>query len=203
MNTKIITISLAAVLGVAGGAYMLVNSGMNFTQYIPESISKYLGTSEVEESSEFVDNAPTFIYEEQEEEQEEEQVKTEQALENTEQPVESSESVEVEEIEVQKQASESVSSEPVPEPEPVKNTADTHNESAEDQVYREIAETVNKNMSSEEVRIAEQIQSANSEIYKLVAENKELEALFQKIIKQNRALAEKLRELDGKIAALN
>lgn len=201
MNTKIITISLAAVLGVAGGAYMLMNSGMNFTQYIPESISKYLGTSEVEESSEFVDNAPTFIYEEQEEEQEEEQVKTEQALENTEQPVESSESVEVEEIEVQKQASESVSSEPVPEP--IKNTADTHNESAEDQVYREIAETVNKSMSSEEVRIAEQIQSANSEIYKLVAENKELEALFQKIIKQNRALAEKLRELDGKIAALN
>jgi len=190
MNIKIITISLATVLGVAGGAYMLMNSNVSLTQYVPESISSFISDTDIkanaDEHSDFVDNAPAFI------DEKEEQVEVEKPTENSEQIAESFEQVSVEEAVVEKQSSESI-----------EKVTDTAESSPEDQVYEEIAESINKSISSEEISIAEQIQATNNEIYRLTAENKELEALFQQILRQNRLLAEKLRELDGKIAAFN
>jgi hypothetical protein len=189
MNIKIITISLVAILGVAGGAYTLINSEMKLAQYIPESISKLWGGA-AEKTTDFVDNTPTFVYEEEGQEQEVAENPVEQPAENS---IQSSEQVEV----METQSLESSS------PKPEDSVVEASNTSSDKQVYEEIAETVNKNMSSDEISISQQIEAADSEIYKLEAENKELEALFQKILRQNRALAEKLRELDEKIAALN
>lgn len=183
MNIKILTVSLLAVLGLAGGAYTVMNTDimdnpelteLNLSQYIPEFIAGLIGIEKTDVFSDEIDTSPSFTTDEQveadpfvEEVEQVEEVEEELVVENT--PIE--EEV-IKEVEIESQ----------------------------EQLLTSNNTTPSK-LDGENVSM--QIQAANSEIYKLDIENKELEMLFQKILKQNRSLAEELRELDEKIAAIN
>lgn len=221
MNTKL-TISLVVLLAVAGGTYMTMGTDTNLKQYIPSApqslvqylpdpVKSFLSDDATDGSDENIDTGLDNINSEdqlvesefvEESEQSEEVVEVEQT--EPEQVEESNqgedtvmsedgESLEAESeelrMEIQQEIQDNIENTSLVSPLTVD---DTTKESA-----------VNHNEANQDAMALEKmIKEINNEIAMLDVDNQQLEQTFQKILRENRTLAERLRELDKQIAAI-
>ncbi len=180
MNNKL-TISLLAVLGIAGGGYMMKDSlpdlDMNLTQYIPEPITSILG---LETSAETNSEVASMDAEQMD------VTDTATAAVND----------MIEELEVtdNAQAEQDIF---------MKAPAAAPIEEAAVEEVAPVTQETQVQGDANSTKIESKIQENNSEITRLSLENTDLEKRFQEILKKNRSLAEELKQLDEKIAQSN
>jgi hypothetical protein len=201
---KTLTISLVAALGVAGGgAYVLMDSDTNYSEYVPEPVTALIGDylpdnfKAVPQTVSEVPQYTTMVEE-----------PIEEIVEDTDQIMEQG----IQQVEPQ--VEEFV--EDIPDQQAVEQVVEQDNLEQDDEgvveiAMQEIQARINEtsvpmgSTSSDPkvVVIEEKIVAASTKISKLDLENKELEDKFQKILRKNRELAKRLQEIDDQLAQLN
>ncbi len=189
---KTLTISLVAALGlVGGGAYMLMGTNKNFSEYVPNSVSSMLGDYL---PSSF--KAESII---------EPTIAVEESIQFEAQIQEETQEVVIIEPQAEEPQAEYIEEEQVEQQQEVEQNDDNAVSIAMDEIQKSINE-VSTPLAVEGTRdnpkvnsITKKIDDANTQISKLDIENKELEERFQNILRKNRELAKKLQEIDKQL----
>ena len=193
---KTLTISLVAALGlVGGGAYTLISTDKNFSEYVPDTVSSMLGDYLPESLKAKTISDSTVIIEEYVKETEP-QIQQEEAQQEPQEEVvvidSQTESIEKADQEIEQQVQEQ------------------NNDNAVAIAMDEIQKSINEVSPSTAIEktpnnsnasnITKKIDEASMKISKLDIENKALEEKFQNILRKNRELAKKLQEIDKQLA---
>ncbi len=174
---KKILVSLALLVGVAAGSYMMLSkdNGFNISKYLPEPISNFIKGDKVSQNI-------------------------------TEQEV-LSETVELEESiveEVQEESHENSQNLEHHDNEQVTQNKEAHEMSSTVADVSDQTKAVNDAKvviaSPEVVKLEGELNNMNSSISKLDLENEQLQNKFKNMLKKNRELASKLKTIEGEIA---
>lgn len=196
-----ILLSIAAVLGLGAGAYYFLPQAQinQYAQYLPESISSILVKEEVDENQEFVSEDEDIVQEKnqlnvnneipqnsvQEDTQENNSpAQTVQQIQiNQQEEIRDEQTPNGEQIALERESQVSQQAAERPEPQP--------------QVSK------SQNSSPEMKKIQKEIEKVQKTISKLDNENEGLQNRFQEILKKNRDLALKLKQIDEKLGGTN
>jgi len=199
-----ILLSIAAVLGLGAGAYYFLpqNQINQYAQYLPESISSFLIKEEVDASQEVVTATEEDV-----------QLKDQEKF-NKEIPQNAiQEGVQVhndvvQTVESAQEDQQQIRDEKIPAVEQTKQkdsqlTQQTVEKSAPQHQAPLPQVSKTQNSSPEMKKIQKEIEKVQKTISKLDNENEGLQNRFQKILKKNRDLAIKLKQIDEKLGSTN
>jgi hypothetical protein len=217
---KTLTISLVAALGVVGGgAYMLMDSDKNFSEYVPEPVTAligdYLPSNFKTEQQDIVETQISGIVED--------------TAEVVEDYADAQDSVQMEEVQqsapqieetlevVEENNTQQIENNYDPAPQQtVEQSAEQNDlkqgdDNVVDLAMKEIQESLNEVSNQVEVTsnnpkakiIEEKIVAVSNKISKLDMENKKLEEKFQNVLRENRELAKQLHDIDQQLTQSN
>jgi chromosome segregation ATPase len=217
MNTKTTLLGVLGIVTVAGAGYFYMNSDQDMSkmpqqigQYLPEAVLDYLPES----FSPDVAAAPVAVVNSTDEnnaasdQQVSQPAAEEEMLAATNSQAEQAEQTSATETADQKTAQVTVEAATEMDPDTMnadlmgeieQSVAEVSNETATSETKKDADVINHPETSKEALALKKQIEEVNGKLAELDTEKETLEERFQKVLKQNRTLALKLKEIDEKL----